>query len=136
MKYYSDKTKKFYETEEECEKDEEIFDSYKRRNSNLKKQLAKKVEDSDKELNDAYDKYKIAKDEASKILKEAEERANAVVNDARAEVVKAQKNKEDTLRNFNEKFGNYTVTYTGEDAVKEFKRAFDWIDNFFNFRLI
>lgn len=134
MKYYSDKTKKFYDTEDECIKGEELFDSYKRQSSSLKKKLSKAVEDAETKLNESYDKYKEAKEEASKIVKEAEDKANAIINEAKEKINSAQKEKADALKNFNDKFGTYTVTYTGEDAVKEFNRASDWINTFFGWR--
>ena len=134
MKYYSDKTKKFYETADECMTEEKVFDSCKKQNSVLKKKLADDVAQAESKLNEAYDNYSAARDEASSIVREAEKKAKLIVDAARDNVVKAQKEKETALRNFNDKFGTYTVTYTGEDAMREFRRATDILDTLFNWR--
>ena len=132
MKYFSDKTNKFYETEDECKNAEELFDSYKRQKSSLKKELSKRIEDANSKIDEAYKKYDEAKEEASKILKEAKEKAEGIIRDAETNINKYQQEKEKAVSEFNSKFGTYMVTYTGEDARNEYRRTLKMFDNLFN----
>ena len=132
MKYYSDKTNKFYDTQELCLEAEKKFDEEKNDKSKLKKEISKKIEEANKNIDEAYRKYDEAKKEASIIINEAKEKARKLISSAEDEIRSYQKEKEEAVREFNSKFGSYMVTYTGDDARKELNRSIRLFDSIFN----
>lgn len=103
MKYYSDVTKKFYNTPNECEKDEAI-------------------------MLDAQAKEKMEKEK-----KAAERKARAAeVESARKAMAMAQKKYRETLEAFVKDYGTYHLSLTDEDAKNAIPSLFD-VFNLFNF---
>ena len=138
MKYYSELTKKAYDTEEDCINAEKMFAEEEARKkeeaSNLskeKKELAKVIETADNELDEAYHSYNEAREKANKIISDAEEEASKVLEEARAKVKAAQRKRYEAIADFNKRFGVYTAHYDGDKALKELRRSTEWINNVF-----
>ena len=143
MKIYSEILNKMFDTEDECVKAEEEYQIEQERKeaekkaavqavSKEKKELASAVELAEEALNKAYDEYEIAKEEARKIMEESNKQMLEILNPARDKIKQAQKEKYNAISNFNKKFGLYTAQYTGEKALKEFRRASSWLTDVFN----
>ena len=138
MKYYSELTKKAYDTEDECVNAEKLFAEEeakkKEEASNLskeKKELAKIIDLADEELDRAYHEYNDAREKATKIMSEAEAEAEKVVTEASNKVKAAQRKRYEAIYNFNKRFGVYTAHYDGDKALKELRRSTEWINNIF-----
>ena len=138
MKFYSETLKKFFDTEASCLEAEE---QYKKEQEELvatqnavskeKKQLAKKIEECDSFLEDAYSAYELAKEEAKKILEESNKQVENLLNPAYQNIKEAQKKKFEALQEFNRKYGAYTTIYNGDRARQEFQRASKFIEDLF-----
>ena len=138
MKYYSELTKHTYDTEEECVSAETKFAEEEARKkeeaSNLskeKKELAKLIDVADTELDNVYHQYNKAREEANKIISDAQAEADKVIKEASEKVKAAQQKRYDAISNFNKKFGVYTAHYDGDKALQELRRSTEWINNIF-----
>lgn len=142
MKIYSEETKKFYDSVEECEKAEADFRAEKEKLaleketkekevSRRKKELSDIVDATETALNDAYKNYEDVKKEAEEELTKAYENYKEKIAEA-AKIVKdneLERNK--AIREFNKEFGTFKKVYTGEKADREFDRIAKMFDNLF-----
>lgn len=151
MKYYSEKTNKHYDSEQECLDAEKQFDEDSKKRelavaekkalvSKQKKELSDAIANADKKVDEAYQGLEAARKEAAAIIKEARERANALVNEAAKKVETETSERATQIAKFNEQFGPYMVTYTGSKAEEEYNRMvhqiremFDWNPFSFSF---
>ena len=142
MKFYSEKLSKLYETEAELKTAEEKYEKQlqekkeaeeKRKNEivNEKKALAKAVDEADACVDAARENYKKVKAEPVKIIEEAYEKAEKLLEPAENAVQEAQKTKYNAVVEFNKKYGPYTESYTGDKAYNEFKKTSEWFDDLF-----
>lgn len=140
MKYYSEVLHKTFDNEKECLKAEETFAEQQKKEvaakkaeeealSKTKKELAKAIEEADKAIDEANKLYDVAQDEAAKILEESNKQVTDILEAARGKVAEAHKQKLEAVRAFNEKFGAYTTTVTGQKAVDEFRRSVQRLDS-------
>ena len=147
MKYYSEKLDKFFDdpfdlerAEEKKELEEkaasEEVEAKKAHIANRKKQLANAIEDCDVELDRAYQKYEEAKKVCQKILEESNEQMTEILDKAKKEISDVQEKKAKYLAAFNNEFGTFKVSYTGDKAIREFEKMmnlFDFKNPFFKF---
>lgn len=146
MKFYSEKLEKFFDTEKECadaelnfEKEEKEKKDLAEVKSNERKQYAKLIEEADKMLDEEYSKYEDVKKKIVELKKKCDEECEKLLVDAKKELKQAQDKKFSAVQKFNEKFGPYTISYTGDKALKEMRRHLDtngdlfhWFFPFFN----
>lgn len=146
MKFYSEKLEKFFDTEAECKEAEVKADEMEKEKKNLadvksneRKQYAKVIEEADKILDEEYTKYEEVKKHVIELKKKCDEECEKLLLDAKKELKAAQDKKFAAVQQFNEKFGPYTISYTGDKALKEMRRHFDtnsdlfhWFFPFFN----
>ena len=143
MKIYSEILDKFFDTAEECENAETLYQKEKEEKeqkqkekslaiSKEKKELATAVETAEAALAKAYDNYEEVKEQVRKILEESNQRALDILQPAKEEIKKAQEEKYKAISAFNKKFGVYTTTYSGDKAYRELKRATSWINDIFD----
>lgn len=143
MRYYSDVLKKFFDKEDELIKAEEQHEKLQKELEEKKakgkqeivadkKLMAKAVEDADKEIDEAQEQYTKAIQEAKDVIQKAKEEADKIVSPAKEKLNEARQKRYDAIKSFNSKYGPYSVTYTGDKAYTEFKRNYDFINQFFN----
>lgn len=141
MKYYSETLKQLFDSEEAVKaaeeehaialkNKEELEAQQKAEISKQKKELADKIDQAKLAYDEAYESFETAKKKANDILQEAKKQAGLEVRTAQENLNKAYKDVYDAIGEFNSKFGVYNRTYTGKDAVKEFRRASNQIDDF------
>jgi len=140
MKYYSDLTKKIYESEKElCEAEDRMKadEAEKEKKaaivSNEKKQLAKAVEDAEKELDEAYKELDAAREQARLLQKETIKKMEDLVHPVEEKVKSLQAKKFDAVHAFNVKYGPFTTTITGAKAAEEMTRVWRAFDKLFDF---
>lgn len=147
MKYYSEKLNKFFDDPFDLERAEEQkelkekaangeAEAKKVHLANRKKELANAIEDCDKELDKAYQNYEEAKKICQKILEESNQQMTDILDKAKKEISDAQEKKAKYLAAFNNEFGTFKVSYTGDKALKEFEKMmnlFDFKNPFFKF---
>lgn len=90
--------------------------------SKRKKELADAVQKAQDNIDKANDAYNQARNSAIDILKEAQDKADKIVNEAEAKLEEAYKEKVSAIQAFNNEFGTYMVTYTGNEALNEWNR--------------
>lgn len=144
MKYYSEKLDKIFDTAEAlkaaeaeatpCELDDvddDIKEAPKKEiaKAPTKKQLAANVDDAETKLKEAYADYDVAKQKANELSKKYLEELNAILDPAKDAVKKAEQNRYEAIRKFNEAYGAYQVTYTGDRAAQEMLRAVNEINS-------
>lgn len=133
--FYSEILNKYFDSEEECIKQELIEKSkntinrksmsVEEQKAESRKQAAKVVESAERAVSEAYDELKKAEDKARIAYKE-------IVNPAKEKLQKAEKNRLEAIMDFNKKFGVYTKRYTGQEANDEFLRSLSHIEDLFN----
>ena len=133
--FYSETLNKYFDSEEECIKQELIERnrnkikqksvSVEEQKAESRKQAAKVVESAERAVSEAYDELKKAEDKARIAYKE-------IVNPAKEKLQKAEKNRLEAIMDFNKKFGVYTKRYTGQQANDEFLRSFNRMEDLFN----
>ena len=142
MRVYSDILKKPFDNEKECkaaeqkflkEKQQEAREKQLQKNavSKEKKELAAKVEQADKALAEANERAKLAREKANEVLDEANKQISKILNDAREEVRLAEKARMDAIVEFTDKFGTYTASYSGAEAIKAYNNAMKELNNIF-----
>lgn len=138
--YYSEQTGKYYDTEKECHKAETELAIQKREEeqtknsiSKHKKELADKIELADSKVSEAYKHLEVCRQDAKKILDDAKKQAEGIIAGAKEELRKCQKEKYDTLAEFNKEFGPYTTTYSGSKALDEIRVANSLFTDLFDF---
>lgn len=150
MKYYSEKTKEFYDSAEACQNAESSLETQlalkkkleedlkkakeeanKLQVSKEKKELATAIEKAEEKVSEAYNKLEAAYTQANEIISEAKSRANDIIKESRADLRKAQQEKYNAVSEFNKKFGTYTTTYSGERAMEEIRRTNSWMNDLF-----
>lgn len=132
MRYYSDELKKFFDTEEQCLAEEEKARVAKEEKKITKAKLAKAVEDTERDLEDAYNELEKAKQEVEKLQKEYDKKVDSIMNPVSARIKECSKNRAEAIKKFNDNFGVYTTTYTGNRALNEFAKINNILDNFWN----
>lgn len=139
MKYYSELTKKIYESEKELNEAEEqvrTAEAEKEKKAALiskdKKEMANAIEAADARLEEAYKTLDAARERAKDIQKESLKKIEEILHPAETEVKKAQAEKLDAIKKFNEKYGVFTTTLTGAKAAEEMSRIWRAFDKFFD----
>lgn len=152
MKYYSEILKKFFDTYDECVVEEKNYlkeqkkieedksnlsvtkkeDTKSSEKQNEKKQLAKEIEAADKIVNEAYLEYTDACTKAQELRKETEKKCSEIIKEARKHLQDAENEKFLAVQKFNDKFGPYVVSYTGEEALKQKNRIGRILSNMFS----
>ena len=112
MRFYSDELKKFFDTEEECLSAEETA----------------KVEAEEKKVTKA--KLAKAKKKVAELQKEYDDKVDAIMNPAHDLIKECTKARAEAIKEFNDNFGVYTTTYTGNKALNEFAKTASMIDQF------
>ena len=145
MKFYSEVTKQLYDTEAELMAAEsQVKCKPIKRMAKLeqssgeqpaqiptKKQLAAKVEAAEAGVNEARANLELARQQAQELSKKYLEDIDAIMNPAKQKLQDAQKTRYNAIRAFNDAYGPYTATYTGEKAADEFARAVSDMTSFF-----
>lgn len=132
MKFYSDELKQFFDTEEACLAAEETARQEAKEKNVTKAKLAKDIEEADKAIDEAYAELDKANEAVQELRKEYDAKVDAIMNPARENLQKCLTNRRDAIRAFNDKFGVYTTTYRGSDAVDEWIKTTNLIDTVFN----
>lgn len=139
MKYYSDVTQKVYDTEEELNKAEEeikTLEEEKEKKSALvskeKKELANKIDVAEDTLNAAYKDLDLAREKAKDVQREALKQIENILRPAEEAVKNAQAERLDAIREFNQKYGVFTTTLTGQKAADEMSRVWRSFDKLFS----
>ena len=119
MRFYSDELKKFFDTEEQCLAEEEKARIEAEEKKVTKAKLAKAVEDAENALDKAYANLECAKERVAELQKEYDEKVDSIMNPAQEEIKECTKARAVAIKEFNDNFGVYTTTYTGNKALNE-----------------
>jgi Asp/Glu/hydantoin racemase len=130
MRFYSDELKKFFDTEEQCLAEEEKARVEAEEKKVTKAKLAKAVEDTEKDLDNAYEGLKIAEEKVAELQKEYDAKVDAIMTPAHDRIKECAKARAEAIKQFNDKFGVYTTTYSGNKALNEFAKIDDMINQF------
>ena len=141
MKFYSEKLDKMFDTMEELIAAET---SKKKKKKDVaatpveelpvepavptRKELAAAVEDADAKVKEAYSNYEAAKVHAEELSKKYLEEINAILEPAQKAVKEAETARYEAIRNFNDSYGAYQVTYTGARAAEEWAKSLNNIN--------
>ena len=132
MKYYSETLKKFYDTEADLVDAEKAEEEKLAKVESTKKQLAKAVEVADKNVDLAYEQYDKAQQDIVKLKEEYEKKIQEVLKPAVKAVTDATSERAKAIRAFNDKYGVYTTSYTGDKALKEYEKITKRFCDIFN----
>lgn len=93
-----------------------------------RKELATAVETAEAHVKEAYSNYEAAKAKAEEVSKKYLEEINNILEPAKKAVKVAETARYEAIRNFNESYGAYQVTYTGARAAEEMVQAINNIN--------
>lgn len=130
MKFYSEELKQLFDTEEQCLAEEEKARVAAEEKKVTKAKLAKAIEDAEKDLDEAYAGLEEAKTKVAELQKEYDEKVAAIMNPARDLIKECTKSRADAIKAFNDNFGVYTTTYTGNKALNEFAKLDTMMNQF------
>ena len=125
MRFYSDELKEFFDTQEQCLAAEETARVEAEEKKVTKAKLAKAIDDADKALDEAYEGLKLAKEQVEELQKEYDSKVDEIMNPAHDRIKECTKARADAIKEFNDKFGVYTTTYTGNKVLQEFVKMDD-----------
>jgi len=131
MKYYSEVLKKVFDTPEALNEAEAESKRAEVKKAESRKALAARVEQAQSNIDKAYECYDNALEEVQKILDESNAKAEKLLNAAKEDIKRAESEKLEAIRKFNEKFGPYTTTYTGDKAKHEFDKLVNRLEDAF-----
>ena len=100
--------------------------------SNRKKELSDKIEEASDKVSYYKKEYYAAKEEAKKIVDEANKQAQEIISAASKKVQEATNEKLNAISKFNEEFGPYKTILTGDDALDEYTDLLKYLDDEFN----
>lgn len=139
MKFYSEKLDKLFDSIEELQAAETSKKKKKTATEQpvvdesatvpTRKELATAVETADEKLKQAYADYETAKAKAEELSKKYLEEINALLDPAQKVVKEAERLRYEAIRNFNDSYGAYQVTYTGAKAADEMMKAINNINS-------
>lgn len=139
MKFYSEKLDKLFDSIEELQAAETSKKKKKTATEQpvvdesatvpTRKELATAVETADEKLKQAYADYETAKAKAEELSKKYLEEINALLDPAQKAVKEAERLRYEAIRNFNDSYGAYQVTYTGAKAADEMMKAINNINS-------
>lgn len=139
MKYYSELLDKLFDSDEALVKAENDFNDQllkkeedKKQISKEKKELSQKIEEAEAALDAAYENYEKAKAKVVELKKETDQKCQDIIKEAKLQLKAAQDCKYARVQSFNEKYGPYSVSYTGDRALKEMNRHLSWFDDLIN----
>lgn len=131
MKYYSEVLKKVFDTPEALKEAEADSKRAEVKKEETRKALAARVEQAQSCIDKAYEDYDKALEEVQRILDDSNEKAEAIIKAAKEVVKDAESKKVEAIKAFNEKFGPYTTTYTGDKAKHEFDKLVNRLEDAF-----
>lgn len=146
MKYYSELTNELYDSPEElaqgellatecccddCDDDcscneKQLQDEVKQPS---KKQLAAKIEEAEKAVDEAHANYELAKKQVEELSKAYLAEVDKIIEPAKKQVKEAEQQRYNAIRDFNNSFGAYQTTYTGAKAANQFVKALNELNN-------
>ena len=122
MRYYSDELKQFFNTEESLLAAEETARQKQESAKATKAKYAKAVKDAEAEIELAKKAYEEAEQKVAELQKTYDEKVKAIMDPARKRYIEANRVRATAIKKFNDKYGTYTTTYTGDDALEEFNK--------------
>ena len=132
MKYFSEVTKKLYDSPEALDAAEKLVAEKKVKEekkrveeATSKKQLVAAIEKADAVVEDCKAQYELAKKKVEEISKKYLEDVDAIMEPAKKAVKDAEAERYECIRKFNELYGPYTRSYTGTKAANEFAKTLD-----------
>ena len=142
MKYYSEVLEKFYDDSNQLVADEKSYldkiaqeelmkQKEAARVATHKKELAKRIEDADAALDKAYKDLQAAKATCKVILDESNAKVQETLNPAIKALKEAEQCRVDAIQEFNEHYGVFKTSYTGDRAQKEFERTYSMFSDIF-----
>ena len=144
MKFYSEKLNQIFDTPEELQAAEAATKSTVKKKKAAatpaekpvespeaitRKQLAADVESAEQSVKAAYADYEAAKVKAEELSKQYLAQVDAILEPAKKAIKDAEQKRYQAIKNFNEKFGAYQVTYTGARAADEMIKAMNSINS-------
>lgn len=139
MKFYSEKLDKLFDTPEELQAaetpkkkkkvvaEQSVVDETA--TVPTRKELATAVEAAEERVKQAYADYETARGKAEELSKKYLEEINAILDPAQKSVKEAERLRYEAIRNFNDSYGAYQVTYTGAKAADEMMKAINNINS-------
>lgn len=141
MKFYSEKLDEMFDTAEQLQEAEKFSSKKKKKTVSepvvtqetatapSRKELATAVEAADEKVKQAYADYETAKGKAEELSKKYLEEIDAILKPAQKAVKEAERLRYEAIRNFNDSYGAYQVTYTGAKAADEMMKAISNINS-------
>lgn len=141
---------KTYDTVEACLEADKKFEEEAEKNpapikpaSPNKKEMADAIQVAEDKVSLALAEYERVREEARKKVSAAQAEAGKMLKEAEDKYLEASSERYEAIRDFNEKFGVYTTSYTGKRALdeynrsvknfnREYNRILDGIDRFFS----
>ena len=125
---------KVYETVRACMEADKAFDEAQAKEKVLaetkknalsarKKEKAAAIQKAEEGVSLAQAELDKAKEEAKKIIEEAQDKARAMIKASSDKYREASELKYKEIAEFNKEFGTYTTTYTGQKALEEYNRV-------------
>ena len=131
MKYYSESLKKFYDSESDLLKAEEEEKKQQAIAETSRKEMAKNIEEANTRIDKAYQEYEVAKKKVDDLIAETRQKVKSILDPAKKEISDAENDRMEAIKEFNEKYGVYTETFSGDKAVEQYNRVLNQINSTF-----
>ena len=131
MKYYSESLKKFYDSESDLLKAEEEEKKQQAIAETSRKEMAKNIEEANTRIDKAYQEYEVAKKKVEDLIAETRQKVKSILDPAKKEISDAENARMEAIKEFNEKYGVYTETFSGDKAVEQYNRVLNQFNSTF-----
>lgn len=123
--------KKFYDSEADLLKAEDEAKKQKDIAENSRKEMARKIDEANDRIDRAYQSYDAAKKQVNDIINEAKKQVKDILDPAKKEISDAENERMEAIKEFNEKYGVYTETFSGDKAVEQYNRVLNQFNSAF-----
>ena len=82
-------------------------------------------------MEQAYKALKEAKRQDRELFNEYKQKSNDLINPCKEKIKECLNARSEAIKEFNNNFGVYTTTYTGDKALQEFGKFVDLFSNLF-----
>ena len=126
MKYYSEKLDRMFDTEGQLLEEENLFDKEQESEVTLKENCEKAIKLAEELIKEAEIELEDAQNQVTQLQKEYDAKVDAIMEPARKKFQSCIEQRNNCIKNYNEKFGPYVQVHCcGKDVYENWSKIFN-----------
>ena len=124
MKYYSEKLDRMFDTEDQLLEEEALFDKEQESEATLKENCKKAIKLAEELIKEAEIELEDAQNQVAQLQEEYDAKVDAIMEPARKKLQSCIEQRNNCIKNYNEKFGPYVQVHCGKDIYGNWSKIF------------